>query len=214
MCVKKGLILCLFIYLCSACEQAKLYRLAELEENHYNTLELPVQHPFEADDYQQLFKKFQAMDQEQLIAQLETANLELHQASFGFYYLANAYAANKDLKKTLKYHTIAAQDYLNPQSLLKLAEINFHVHKDYAKAYEYLHQSSQIKVEITENNHSHPIARNGKEKTNYLLQELEKIGNNNGFNKAAVRAKLKAELPDLLNTYRTIYGLGPREGAQ
>ncbi|WP_264790098.1 SEL1-like repeat protein [Aureispira anguillae] len=205
-----GLFSFLLILFCTACEAPKSYSLEELEQNHHNTLALPVKPNFDAEQYKTMFQVFQEMNQQQILEQLSATDLTLRHASFGFYYLANTYAANQDRENALKYHRIAAEQYINPQSLLKLAEFNFHVTKDYAKAYEYLHQSLEIKVEITENNRSHPLSKNGKDKTQYILQELEKSGENKQFDKAKIREKLKKELPALLETYRTIYGLGPR----
>lgn len=207
---KLSLISTLLILLLSSCDDARNYTLKELEANLYNDLELRVEPALDADQYKELFKQFKAMNQEQILGKLSEQGLELHQASFGLYYLANTYAADKDFENTIRYHKIAAEQYINPQSLLKLAEINFHVNKDYAKAYKYLHQSLEVTVEITENNRSHPLAKNGKDKAQFLLQELELSGNKGAFDKAAIREALKASLPALLEQYRKMYGLGPR----
>jgi len=153
------------------------------------------------------------LDKTQILEHLNAKDLELHDVSFGLYYLANAYAIEKDMENAVKYHRIAAEHYLNPQSLLKLAELNFYVNKDYARAYEYLHQSLEITIEITGNNRSHPLAKNGKDKAQYLLQELELMGEKKVFDKAAVRTKLKKELTPLMIQYRELYGLGVRESS-
>lgn len=205
-----SLIAALFIVLLGACDDSKSYTLEELETNSYNNLQLRVEPALDADQFKELFEQFKVMGREQILGKLNEKNLELHQASFGLYYLANAYAANKDFENAIKYHEIAANQYINPQSLLKLAEINFHVNKAYAIAYRYLHQSLEVKVEITENNRSHPLAKNGKDKAQFLLQELEKISDNGGFDRQSIREELKKSLPVLLDKYRTIYGLGPR----
>jgi hypothetical protein len=196
-----------------SCDNPKHYTLEELETNHYNALALPVKAALDAEGYKKLFKEFQGLNKDQILDRLNSKGLELHKASFGFYYLATAYAVDGDMKNAIKYHKIAAEEYLNPQSLLKLAELNFHVHKDYAKAYVYLHQSLEITIEITENNRSHPVAKNGKDKAQFLLQELERMGDRNIFDKAALRAQLKIELTPIVDKYREIYGLGPRESS-
>jgi len=199
------LILCLF-----SCDNSKNYTLEELEKNHYNNLSLRVDPALDAEGYKKLFERFQDLKKDQILTRLKAKDLELHHASFGLYYLATAYAVNGDMKNALKYHEVAAEHYLNPQSLLKLAELNFHVRKDYVKAYEYLHQSLEITIEITENNRSHPVAKNGKDKAQFLLQELERMGERKVFDKAATRAHLKVELTPMVNRYREIYGLGLR----
>lgn len=192
-----------------SCDKSRNYTLEELEKNSMNNLGLRVT-VMDAEAYQELFGKFQALNKDQILEELKVKDLELNHASFGFYYLANTCAANQEMDNAVKYHTIAAEHYLNPQSLLKLAELNFHVHKDYTQAYKYLHRSLEITVEITENNRSHPVAKNGKDKAQYLLQELERMGERGAFDKAVVRADLKEELPPLMDKYRAIYGLGPR----
>lgn len=210
---KLSFVLLLFILCFFSCDNTKSYTLEELENNHYNTLNLRVEAALDADGYKKLFEEFQDLHKEEILNRLSAKNLELHSASFGLYYLANAYAVEGDIKNALKYHTIAAENYLNPQSLLKLAELNFHVNKDYPKAYEYLHQSLEITIEITENNRSHPVAKNGKDKAQFLLQELEIMGEKGVFDKAAIRTKLKETLPPLMDKYRELYGLGLRENS-
>ena len=208
---KFGLILLLFALLIAACESPRIYTLEELERNNYNDLQLRVSPAIGAEDFEQIFKELGELNSEQILTKLSTENLELNEVSFCFYYLANSYAAAGDIEQAIKYHRIAAHQYINPQSLLKLAELNFFRDKNYARAYEYLHQSLEVKVEITENNRSHPLAKNGKIKAQHLLEELEKLGKDKVFDKEAVREKLKAELPVLLDNYRAIYGLGAKE---
>lgn len=210
---KLSLIFTLFILCLFSCDNPRNYTLEELEKNHYNALEVRVDPALDAEGYKRIFEDFQALNKEEILNRLSSKGLELHRASFGLYYLANAYAADKDMDNALKYHKIAAEHYLNPQSLLKLAELNFHVHKDYATAYEYLLQSVEIGVEIHNNNRSHPLAKNVKDKTQYLLQELERMGEREVFDRTAARIKLKEELTPLVDKYREIYGLGPRESS-
>ncbi|WMX15451.1 MULTISPECIES: hypothetical protein [unclassified Aureispira] len=200
--------LLLSVYLFS-CDTSRSYTLEELESNTLNTLDLRID-SLDANDYQDLFDEFQNLDKEQILEQLNAKGLELHRASYGFYYLANQYAIAGEMESAKKYHYIAAENYLNPQSLLKLAEFNFHITKDYKKAYEYLYQSLEITVEITENNRSHPVAKNGKERKEFLRQELKRMGEKNLFDEAATITQLKKELPPLMKQYRAMYDLSPR----
>ena len=208
-----SLIFSLFTLCLFSCDNPKSYTLEDLEKNHYNALEMRVDPALGAEGYKNIFEDFQALNKEDILKRLSSKGLELHRASFGLYYLANAYAADKDMDNAVKYHTIAAEYYLNPQSLLKLAELNFHVHKDYTKAYEYLLQSVEIGVEVHNNNRSHPLANNVKDKTQFLLQELERMGERGVFDRTAIRIKLKEELTPVVDKYREIYGLGPRENS-
>ena len=208
-----SLIFALFILCLFSCDNTKNYTLEELEKNHYNSLGLRVDPALDAEGYKKIFDEFQNLGKDQILNRLSVKDLELHHASFGLYYLATAYAVDGDMENALKYHEIAAEHYLNPQSLLKLAELNFHVRKDFVKAYEYLHQSLEITIEITENNRSHPVAKNGKDKAQFLLQELEQMGERKVFDKAATRAHLKETLSPLMDKYREMYGLGARENS-
>ena len=208
---------CLFLFvilLVTSCSSNVSYTLEQLENNHYNALKLPANGSITDNDFRDLFDKLSELNKDELTQILTGNNLELNEASFCFYYLANSYAREKNIEKAMYYHQLAAEQYINPQSLLKLAEWNFFKEKDFAKAYEYLHQSLEVKVEITGNNRSHPLAKNGKDKIEYMRQELEKAAQNGAFDRNSVRQKLKAELTPLVNKYREIYQLGPREGEQ
>lgn len=189
------------------CQPARTYTLEELLTNHYNQLEIPVTPALEAEDFEALFEIYRALDQTTLEEQLTTTSLELHKASFGLYYLANANAKENNLDLALDYHLAAANHYLNPLSFLKLAERSFFVEKDYGQAYFYLHHGLEILVEITNNNRSHPLSRNTKDKAQFLLQELERLGDQGAFDKAATREQLKTVLPEITQQYRTLYGL-------
>lgn len=204
------LLLFFFLLTFSACDNPRNYSLQELENNHYNQLQLRVQAALSSEEFEAIFKEFSALTIDQILARLSAKDLELHVASYGFYYLANSYAAAGDLDNALKYHQIAAKDYINPQSLLKLAEFNFFKEKNYPKAYEYLHQSLEVTVEITNNDYLHILSKNGKDKLQYMLDELERSGTKGEFDRDSLREKLKIELPPLLEQYRTMYGLGSR----
>lgn len=195
------------ILLLTACESNVSYTLEQLENNEYNALNIPANGKITDHDFRQLFEELKNMNNDELTAILTGNNLELNKASFCLYYMANNYAREKNLEKAMQYHQLAAHQYINPQSLLKLAEWNFFKEENFAKAYEYLHQSLEVTVEITGNNRSHPIANNGKDKAQFMLEELEKRAASGAFDRTAVRQKLKNELPILLETYRKIYQL-------
>ena len=123
------------------------------------------------------------------------------------YYLANAHAKEDALAPALNYHLAAANHYLNPLSFLKLAERAFFAEKDYGQAYFYLRHALEILVEITDNNRSHPLSRSTKEKAQFLLGELERMGDEGLFDKTTTIEQLRAILPNLTQQYRTLYGL-------
>lgn len=193
---------CFFIF---SCDNPRSFTLQELENNHYNQLQLRVNYALDSDGFRQIFKEFNSLSQQQILDKLTVKGLELHLASFGFYYLANSYAAAGDFDKALKYHQLAAEDYINPQSLLKLAEYYFFEKKDYIKSYEYLHQSLEVIVEITANDYLHILSENSKDKSQFLLAELEAMGMKGLFDRTAIREKLKKDLPALLEQYQKMY---------
>lgn len=189
------------------CQPERTYTLEELRTNHYNQLNIPVKSALEVEGFDAIFKTYQDLDPSALEEQLTTTSLELHETSFGLYYLANAHAKENDLRQAVDYHLAAANHYLNPLSFLKLAEREFFAQKDYTKAYFYLHHALEILVEITGNNRSHPLSRNTKDKAQYLLQELERMGDQGIFDKATTRKQLKVVLPAITQQYRQLYGL-------
>lgn len=189
------------------CQPERTYTLEELLTNHYNQLNLPVTSALEVEGFEAIFETYQDLNQTALKEQLTTTSLELHETSFGLYYLANAHARENDLRQAVDYHLAAANRYLNPLSFLKLAERAFFAEKDYTQAYFYLHHALEILVEITGNNRSHPLSRNTKDKAQFMLQELERMGDQGLFDKATTREQLKAVLPDITQQYRRLYGL-------
>lgn len=189
------------------CQPERTYTLEELLTNHYNQLNLPVTSALEVEGFEAIFETYQDLNQTALKEQLTTTSLELHETSFGLYYLANAHARENDLRQAVDYHLAAANHYLNPLSFLKLAERAFFAEKDYTQAYFYLHHALEILVEITGNNRSHPLSRNTKDKAQFMLQELERMGDQGLFDKATTREQLKAVLPDITQQYRRLYGL-------
>ena len=203
--------LSMILFCISSCDNSRSFSLTELENNTFNSLKLRVAPALNKEGFEAIFLELGGMNRQQILNRLKTRDLELNLASFGFYYLANSYAATGDLDQAIKYHNIAAHKYINPQSLLKLAELNFFKERNYFMAYEYLHQSLEVIVEVTGNNRSHPLSKNGKNKAQYLLDELGKLAEANEFDIVAIRTKLKKELPGLLDKYREIYVLAPRK---
>lgn len=190
-----------------ACQEEQKYSLEELSKNTFNQLDLPVAENMEREDYLKLFDSFQGLSAQEIETRLTSQPINLQEASFGFYYLANAYAKEQQLDQALVYHTIAAQQYFNPQSYLKLAEREYFLTKDYEQAFRYLHHALEVSLEITNNNRTHPIAQNIREKSQFLLQELEQLAAKNAFDRAATWAALKAIMTKKIERFRKMYHL-------
>ncbi len=207
---RSRLIIIFYCFFIISCDTAVNYSMEALEKNKYNNLKMQVEASMDKAGYESMFSQFASLNKEQILDRMASDNLELHVASYGFYYLANQYASEGKIDSALIYHQIAADQYINPQSLLKLSEFYFRK-KDYTKSYEYLHQSLEVTVEITDNNRIHPLTKNSKNKAQHMLEEMNSAGARKEFDIVAVRKKLKAELPVLLLKYREIYNLGQRK---
>lgn len=195
----------LLFLLLIACQGEQSHSIEELSNNANNQLELRVAQNMEREDYLQLFEQFQGLSVEEIQAQLTKQPISLQEASFGFYYLANAYAGANQMEQALQYHLLAAEQYYNPQSYLKLAEREYFLTKDFEKAFFYLHHALEIALEITGNNRSHPIAQNIKDKSQFLLQELEQLGAQRAFDREGVWARLKEIMPQVVEQFRELY---------
>ena len=201
-------ILFLFLFICfPACETAMQYDLAMLSDNEYNRLNLKVQNFEDIVEYEALFDQFDQKDTSDLFDLLDSSNKELHFVSFFFYYLANAHAKQSDNTAALKYHSIAAQQYLNPQSYLKLAEYHFYVTKDWIESYKSLRTSLELKVEFTQNNRSHPLAVFGKDKAQYLLDQFNLLNEAGAVKLDSLNQQLKLDLPEIMEQCRKMYDL-------
>jgi hypothetical protein len=89
-----------------------------------------------------------------------------------------------------------------------MAEWYFYREKKFGLAYECLHQSLELTVEITQNNPQHPLAKNSKNKLQFLLSSLESAAKEAVFDKEKVRIILKEQLPKLLKQQQILYQLG------
>lgn len=191
-----------------SCNNFESYKLDHLLNSSANSLQLPVEKNYTAEKYAQLFEKLKDLSKNDLIQQLQQVRPELHEVSYGLYYLANAYAADNEIDSAILCHKAAANQYLNPQSFLKMAEWYFYREKKFGLAYECLHQSLELTVEITQNNPQHPLAKNSKNKLQFLLSSLESAAKEAVFDKEKVRIILKEQLPKLLKQQQILYQLG------
>ena len=190
-----------------ACNNFKSYSLEDLQKNSDNKLQLSVEKNFTAEKYTQLFENLKNLSKNELLQQLQSIQPELHQVSYSFYYLANSYAAEQQLDSAIICHEVAAYQYYNPQSYLKMAEWYFYREKQLELAYECLHKALELMVEITQNNPLHPLSKNCKNKLQFLLTALQKVANSSRFEEGKVRKKLKEILPKLLRQQKKMYQL-------
>jgi len=202
----------------TACDTPRSYALEELEDNTYNSLALPSEKTYTHEELQALLDELKNKDIASIKKDLSAKGVDLLRVCYGMYYLGNNYAQEGDFEEALKYHKIAAEQYLNPLSMLKMAQLyfkgsavlpnaNISFEPDLAKAYEHLHHAMECVTEITLNNRSHLLAKITKDNGRYLLDELNKEAESGAFDKEAVRQKLKEELPDILSHLKEMYNL-------
>lgn len=213
--MKNIIIISILLWSVIGCKQTTEYTLIELENNPLNILALRVEGNLDSDQLEKLLDKLAVRDTTKIIRILEAPNVTLHEASYGLYYLANTYAGEGELSRAKYYHEVAAEKYLNPLSMLKLAQLYYEgmnhptlqVEQDNIKAYIYLHQAMEVLTEITANNRSHILAKNTKDYDMYLLEELRKRAKEGAFDEKAIRAKLRKELPPMLEELKKMYHL-------
>lgn len=213
--MKNVIIISILLWSIMSCNQTVEYTILELEGNSLNVLALRVDENLDSDRLEKLLNKLAVRDTTKIIRILEAPNPTLHEASYGFYYLANTYAGEGKLNRAKYYHEVAAEKYLNPLSMLKLAQLYFEgmshptlqIEKDEVKAYIYLHQAMEVLTEITANNRSHILAKNTKDYDMYLLEELQRRAREGAFDEKAIRTKLRKELPPMLDNLRKMYRL-------
>lgn len=213
--MKYYIVLAVLLLSLVACQQQKSYSLEQLQENPNNQLQLPVVANMDNFALEKLLEKFSSLDTSKLLQEMTKSGATLQEISYGFYYLANHAAQVGKTKEALNYHEIAATQYLNPLSMLKLAQANFMginqppvvYPQDYQQAYIHLHEAMETLTEITNNNRSHVLAKATKDYDMYLLGELQRAAKAGKFDEAATREQLKKDLTPMMEQLRAMYQL-------
>ena len=73
-----------------------------------------------------LFNSYTKMDKPQIQAAMDSTDLSLHEISFALYFWAMRHIQEGKIKQGYDLLKVAADDYLNPIAMVKLARINFH----------------------------------------------------------------------------------------
>lgn len=196
--------------------------LAELCDNQYN------RHGYAVGDFSdvnEMLASYTKLDQEQLLKTLEQEATTLYEVSYGLYFLSMRYMQQEAYQDGFRYLAIAADDYLNPLAMVKLARLYYHGaqkmnippevevsrEQDLVRAYYYITLAFQIGGVITDTF--------GKNKV------LDAIVNGglallDTFNLPDIKKKLAAEsagstllesVPEKVRIYREMY-LGDQSG--
>ncbi|MBX2875168.1 MAG: hypothetical protein KTR30_23795 [Saprospiraceae bacterium] len=73
-----------------------------------------------------LFNSYTKMDKPQIEATMDSTDLSLHEISYALYFWAMRHIQEGKIKEGYELLKVAADDYLNPIAMVKLARINFH----------------------------------------------------------------------------------------
>lgn len=73
-----------------------------------------------------LFNAYTKMDKLQIQAAMDSTDLSLHEISYAIYFWAMRHIQEGKVKDGYELLKVAADDYLNPVAMVKLARINFH----------------------------------------------------------------------------------------
>jgi hypothetical protein len=104
-------------------EAVKPATLAEMSDNQYN------RHGYDVGDFSevsQILATYTKFDKEQLLNKLEHEATTLYEVSYGLYFLAMRYMQQEAYQDGFRYLRIAADDYLNPLAMVKLARVYYH----------------------------------------------------------------------------------------
>ena len=123
---------------------AQSYTLEEIRKNSGNSLNLAIDLNM---DFELVWQSFKGMTQQEIESKLTGEKLNWHEASFGVYYLGSSYLMNEDFKNALECYIDAAENYINPMALVKIARINF-IPKDELPSYISKLKSFEPDIEI------------------------------------------------------------------
>jgi hypothetical protein len=196
------------------------YSLEQLEKNKQNALGLEsIENP----DLLALTQKLNEAKKEEIEKLLQKKGLNFFEASYGLHYLGNRYFAEDDFEKGMYYQQLAADEYLNPYAMLRLAIIysktkeeissklpkgkKIDFERDYEKSFRYLLLAINTAVLTMEyfedrsvmddiNKFGAPLVELYEKRDSSLLKD---------FDIAKSEEKAKKELPDIKAAFLRVY---------
>lgn len=203
-------------------EETVSYTLEQLQDNMRNKQGLKVESSVKIGE---LCEHFKAQSLEEIKEELSKEGLGLYEASYGLHYIGNRYLQAGDFKHGFHFLEVAADEYLNPLSMLKLARIYYMptqkleesfpeggldgFKQDWQRAYYYINMSLSITEQITGGRRGHylidVVVFNGVG----ILDELSAYGQQGKFDEATARKYVDQHMPDNLALYEYMYGDKP-----
>lgn len=219
--------LLIVILLFSACssinqEEAVSYSLEQLQDNMRNKQQLKVEPKIKIGE---LCESLKAQSLEEIKERLTKESLGLYEASFGLHYMGNRYLQSGDFQHGFHFLEVAADEYLNPLAMLKLARIYYMpteklaesfpegslqgFEQDWQRAYYYINMSLSITERITGGRRGHylidVVVFNGVG----ILDQLTAYGQQGKFDEVAARKYVDEHMPKNLTLYERMYGDEP-----
>ncbi len=217
----------LVIVFLTACqsEKTKVYSLSELEQNKKNILGLKAN---TQPDLKKLCDDlFEIEGREKLEKRLSKADIDLFEVSYIFYTLGVDYLRHNDFEKGMQYLHIAADDYLNPLAMIRLARIYVETkevvsskfpqgavkdfEQDFQKVYHYLHwalNTAILTMEYFKDRYAIDIVN---EIATPLIDGFEgqnpKFSPPSDFDKDAAAKDMEKQLPTIRAEFEKLYGI-------
>ncbi|MCP4438768.1 MAG: hypothetical protein GY810_07470 [Aureispira sp.] len=215
------------ILLVAACtsineEQPVSYTLEQLQDNMRNKQGLEVEPKIKIGE---LCESFKGQSLKEITKRLTKEDLGLYEASYGLHYMGNRYLQSGDFRHGIHFLEVAADEYFNPLSMLKLARIYYMsaeqiqasfpngaldgFSQDWKKAYYYINMSLSLTEEITGGRRGHylidVVVFNGIG----ILDELSAHAQQGDFDEEAARKYVDEHMQPNLNLYKYMYGDDP-----
>jgi len=224
--MKKLIIITSLIVTVFACNsdnpKNKSYTLEQLEQNKQNSLGIES---IEKPDLMALNQKLSEAKKEEIEKILQKKGLNFFEASYALHYLGNRYFADDNFEKGMFYQHLAADEYLNPYAMLRLAimysktkeeiaarlpkgkEINFE--RNFPKSFRYLLWALNTAILTMEyfedrtavddiNKFGAPLIELYEKRDSSLLKD---------FDIAKAEENGKKELPEIEAKFLKVYGV-------
>ncbi len=196
------------------------YSLEQLEKNKQNALGLES---IEKPDLLALTQKLNEAKKEEIEKLLQKKGLNFFEASYGLHYLGNRYFAEDDFEKGMYYQQLAADEYLNPYAMLRLAIIysktkeeissklpegkKIDFERNYEKSFRYLLLAINTAVLTMEYFEDRSVMDDINKFAAPLVELYEKRDSSllKDFDIAKSEERAKKELPDIKAAFLRVY---------
>ncbi len=167
-----------------------------------------------------LFNPYTKMDKLQIKAAMDSTDLSLHEISYALYFWAMRHIQEGKVQNGYQLLKVAADDYLNPLAMVKLARINFHgskalqqgsnpidldLDKDLETSYYYITLAFEVTRVLNDKTGdkvmlNHVVNSGLALYDTFGMNQLEE-----GFNRKEISEKLSSTWTDRLDQFAAMY---------